>query len=54
MGILQFRHADLRQVRDTPEMPLRNHPNSQALFYRRDAHSGERVVGATASRFFRP
>lgn len=37
-------------VEDTPEMPLRNHPNSQALFYRRDAHAGERVVGATAKQ----
>lgn len=35
-------------VEDTPEMPLRNHPNSQALFYRRDAQFGERIVGATA------
>src|SRR4029077_9515633 len=25
-------------VEDTPEMPLRNHPNSQALFYRRDGN----------------
>lgn len=38
----------LLTVEDTPEMPLRNHPNSQALFYRRDGPSGERVVGATA------
>jgi type IV secretion system protein VirB11 len=37
-------------VEDTPEMPLRNHPNSQALFYRRDGHDGERVVGATAKQ----
>jgi type IV secretion system protein VirB11 len=37
-------------VEDTPEMPLLNHPNSQALFYRRDAHAGERVVGATAKQ----
>jgi type IV secretion system protein VirB11 len=37
-------------VEDTPEMPLRNHPNSQALFYRRDGHAGERVVGATAKQ----
>jgi len=37
-------------VEDTPEMPLRNHPNSQALFYRRDALAGERVVGATAKQ----
>lgn len=35
-------------VEDTPEMPLRSHPNSQALFYRRDGPSGERIVGATA------
>ena len=35
-------------VEDTPEMPLPNHPNSQALFYRRDGQVGERVVGATA------
>jgi type IV secretion system protein VirB11 len=37
-------------VEDTPEMPLRNHSNSQALFYRRDSHAGERVVGATAKQ----
>ncbi|WP_309974332.1 P-type DNA transfer ATPase VirB11 [Variovorax guangxiensis] len=37
-------------VEDTPEMPLRNHPNSQSLFYRRDGHAGERVVGATAKQ----
>ena len=37
-------------VEDTPEMPLRNHPNSQALFYRREAHAGDRVVGATAKQ----
>lgn len=37
-------------VEDTPEMPLANHPNSQALFYRRDFHAGERVVGATAKQ----
>ena len=37
-------------VEDTPEMPLPNHPNSQALFYRRDSHAGERVVGATAKQ----
>ena len=37
-------------VEDTPEMPLRSHPNSQALFYRRDSHAGERVVGATAKQ----
>jgi type IV secretion system protein VirB11 len=37
-------------VEDTPEMPLRNHPNSQALFYRRDAQAGDRVVGATAKQ----
>ena len=37
-------------VEDTPEMPLRNHPNSQALFYRREGHVGERVVGATAKQ----
>lgn len=37
-------------VEDTPEMPLRNHPNSQALFYRRDSESGERTVGATAKQ----
>jgi type IV secretion system protein VirB11 len=37
-------------VEDTPEMPLRNHSNSQALFYRRDAATGERVVGATAKQ----
>lgn len=37
-------------VEDTPEMPLRNHANSQALFYRRDTHSGDRVVGATAKQ----
>lgn len=37
-------------VEDTPEMPLANHPNSQALFYRRDSHAGERVVGATAKQ----
>ncbi|MGJ7512643.1 ATPase, T2SS/T4P/T4SS family [Variovorax sp. GT1P44] len=40
-------------VEDTPEMPLASHPNSQALFYRRDSHSGhagERVVGATAKQ----
>jgi type IV secretion system protein VirB11 len=37
-------------VEDTPEMPLLNHPNSQALFYRRDGHAGERVVGATAKQ----
>jgi len=37
-------------VEDTPEMPLPNHPNSQALFYRRDGHTGERVVGATAKQ----
>lgn len=37
-------------VEDTPEMPLWNHPNSQALFYRRDGHAGERVVGATAKQ----
>jgi type IV secretion system protein VirB11 len=37
-------------VEDTPEMPLLNHPNSQALFYRRDAHAGDRVVGATAKQ----
>ncbi len=37
-------------VEDTPEMPLRNHPNAQALFYRRDSHTGERVVGATAKQ----
>jgi type IV secretion system protein VirB11 len=37
-------------VEDTPEMPLRNHPNSQALFYRREGHAGERVVGATAKQ----
>ncbi|RYF54070.1 MAG: P-type DNA transfer ATPase VirB11 [Comamonadaceae bacterium] len=37
-------------VEDTPEMPLHSHPNSQALFYRRDAHAGERVVGATAKQ----
>jgi type IV secretion system protein VirB11 len=37
-------------VEDTPEMPLRNHLNSQALFYRRDGHAGERVVGATAKQ----
>ncbi|MFM9428040.1 type IV secretion system protein VirB11 [Variovorax sp. GrIS 2.14] len=36
-------------VEDTPEMPLRNHANSQALFYRRDGH-GEHVVGATAKQ----
>jgi type IV secretion system protein VirB11 len=36
-------------VEDTPEMPLRNHPNSQALFYRRDGH-GDHVVGATAKQ----
>jgi len=37
-------------VEDTPEMPLRKHPNSQALFYRRDGHDGQRVVGATAKQ----
>ena len=37
-------------VEDTPEMPLPNHTNSQALFYRRDSHAGERVVGATAKQ----
>ncbi len=37
-------------VEDTPEMPLLNHPNSQALFYRRDSLGGERVVGATAKQ----
>jgi len=37
-------------VEDTPEMPLPNHANSQALFYRRDSHTGERVVGATAKQ----
>ncbi|MDM0116764.1 P-type DNA transfer ATPase VirB11 [Variovorax sp. J22R133] len=37
-------------VEDTPEMPLPHHPNSQALFYRRDSHAGERVVGATAKQ----
>ncbi|RYE52016.1 MAG: P-type DNA transfer ATPase VirB11 [Hyphomicrobiales bacterium] len=37
-------------VEDTPEMPLHSHPNSQALFYRRDASAGERVVGATAKQ----
>ena len=37
-------------VEDTPEMPLHNHPNSQALFYRRDGHGGERIVGATAKQ----
>ncbi|RYX88834.1 MAG: P-type DNA transfer ATPase VirB11 [Comamonadaceae bacterium] len=37
-------------VEDTPEMPLHSHANSQALFYRRDAHAGERVVGATAKQ----
>lgn len=37
-------------VEDTPEMPLNNHPNSQALFYRRDSHHGEQVVGATAKQ----
>lgn len=37
-------------VEDTPEMPLRNHPNSQALFYRRDSPAGERIVGATAKQ----
>lgn len=37
-------------VEDTPEMPLRNHPNSQALFYRRDSQQGERIVGATAKQ----
>lgn len=35
-------------VEDTPEMPLRSHSNSQALFYRREGHVGERIVGATA------
>jgi len=35
-------------VEDTPEMPLRNHANSQALFYRRETQVGERIVGATA------
>lgn len=38
----------LLTVEDTPEMPLLNHPNSQALFYRRDGQSGDRIVGATA------
>jgi type IV secretion system protein VirB11 len=37
-------------VEDTPEMPLRNHRNSQALFYRREGHTGERLVGATAKQ----
>ena len=37
-------------VEDTPEMPLRNHRNSQALFYRREGHAGERLVGATAKQ----
>lgn len=37
-------------VEDTPEMPLHSHANSQALFYRRDSHAGERVVGATAKQ----
>lgn len=35
-------------VEDTPEMPLHNHPNSQALFYRRESQGGERMVGASA------
>jgi type IV secretion system protein VirB11 len=35
-------------VEDTPEMPLPNHPNSQALFYRREGQFGERIIGATA------
>lgn len=37
-------------VEDTPEMPLRRHANSQALFYRRDAVTGDRVVGASAKQ----
>lgn len=37
-------------VEDTPEMPLSSHPNSQALFYRRDASGTQRVVGATAKQ----
>lgn len=38
----------LMTVEDTPEMPLANHTNNNALFYRRDTPAGERVVGATA------
>lgn len=37
-------------VEDTPEMPLAGHPNSQALFYRRDAPATQRVAGATAKQ----
>lgn len=37
-------------VEDTPEMPLPNHPNSNALFYRRDngSNANFKVTGATA------
>jgi type IV secretion system protein VirB11 len=37
-------------VEDTPEMPLRHHPNAQALFYRRDAMGPDRPAGATAKQ----
>jgi type IV secretion system protein VirB11 len=37
-------------VEDTPEMPLPHHPNSQALFYRRESAHGEGVVGATVKQ----
>ena len=37
-------------VEDTPEMPLENHPNSQALFYRRDGEGeGDSVEGVLRS-----
>lgn len=49
-GLIELipRWERLITVEDTPEMPLHNHANAQALFYRRDGHFGDRIVGATA------